>query len=414
MNNPGPQNTFDYAQQMLRQLVLEYRSIPRDLVDRIEPESCLIIVSQFAVWLLDTSMDTLRLDWQRELHSKVRELHRQRSHGELVDMESWNSVNADSLAGSKLWPPEWLCASCFPSAPPIARTAAAIAIAQYRLHREKGDNVSRIDYRKVQADMLQTLIASHIEIVSSALALMDDDELQQDAALQSLVVAEIGPQSISAVPALIEALGSDREIVRRVAAGALAKIGGPAKFAIEALADALQRERRHGNLDCLEAIWGALHAIASADSTAAVEAVGCLVCSEYDADPFLEILYDLGRTALIQAFRNLNKSAFIEVVCWCRDKEDNLLVEIFRDDEVQKEGVIDHNIFAALEDMVWRKQMSWKNQAAFKVLVAALERSDGNYREDAISILNQLSWSIRNSVPNHLREFLQWEDEVNE
>lgn len=164
MNDPIPQNTFENARHVLRQLVLEYRSISLALVDCIEPESCLIVVSQFAVWLLDTSKDTLRFDWQRELHSKVRELHLQRSHGELVDMELWNALNADSLAGSKLWPPEWLCATCFPSAPPIARTAAAIAIAQYRLHREMSESVSQIDYRKVQADMLQTLLSSRTEI----------------------------------------------------------------------------------------------------------------------------------------------------------------------------------------------------------------------------------------------------------
>ncbi len=194
MNDHDSQSTLEDARQILRQLVLEYRSIPLILVDRVQPQRCPIVISQFAVWLLDTSIDTMRFDWQRELHAKLRELHLQRINGESTELESWNSTHADSLAGSKLWPPEWLSASCFPSAPPIARTAAAIAIAQYRLQRETRKNTPRVNYRNVQAETLRCLLSSHTRITEVA-------------ALQSISATEMGPHDNLAVPVLIDSAG---------------------------------------------------------------------------------------------------------------------------------------------------------------------------------------------------------------
>lgn len=248
-------------------------------------------------------------------------------------------------------------------------------------------------------------------VESLAQALLDeDDELQQDAACQALQVATIGPHDAAAVPALISALDSDRETIRQVAATSLEQIGSAATAAIEPLAFTLKRERSDA---CREAIVEALRRIGTTDTPAAIEAVECLMDDDFYADPFLEYLHEQGPTAIAQALATLSMSGCIGAVCWCRDTDKNLLVDIFRNAELQKEGAVDYRIMAALDDLVWRGKMAWDHEVALQILVAALERPDGDLKQQAIEILNKLSCSVRKSVPEHLRGLLsQKDDEV--
>ncbi|MEQ1830295.1 MAG: hypothetical protein ABL921_30340 [Pirellula sp.] len=147
-------NDFEADRETLRRLAILYRSFPMDLIDRVAPERCPLIISQFAIWLLDSSLKTLRFDWQYELHAKLRELHEQRIRGEPIDQMLWNSLQADTLAGSKLWPPQWVSVSSDPWGSPLARTAVAIGAALIRHDRETGKEIRVGEHSQAQANAL--------------------------------------------------------------------------------------------------------------------------------------------------------------------------------------------------------------------------------------------------------------------
>lgn len=153
------ESDLEAVRQTLRRVALEYRPFDLALVDAAEPARCAIILQKFAVWLLDSSVEILRTDEMRQMHGKIRELYVQRLSGAQVDSAEWSSLKADCLAASRLWPPEWLCAPCFPHAPGLARAAATIAFAISRKRRDQGAPWSLQECREGQAAALRELLS---------------------------------------------------------------------------------------------------------------------------------------------------------------------------------------------------------------------------------------------------------------
>ena len=151
----------DTAKEQLRLLAIEYRGFPIELLNEVEPQHCPIILSEFAVCLLDSAIDTPSSDAQRGLLGKVRNLHVQRAKGETVEGNEWELLQDDSLAASKLWPAEWLCSAQFPWSPPIARAAVTIAGAKFRWLRDLGDAPSAGVLRDAQAKLLREILSKY-------------------------------------------------------------------------------------------------------------------------------------------------------------------------------------------------------------------------------------------------------------
>lgn len=156
-NSDSPESPKDD----LRLLVLEFRSLPISLADGLDLNACRTVISQFALWLLEQSRDTLHSDEDRQTHARIQNLYLRQSRGEPVDSEEWISLRAEYLAASKFWPAEWICAPCLPSAPPIARAAATIALVRFRTQPKTGEPASFPELRAFQAGILGGFLARY-------------------------------------------------------------------------------------------------------------------------------------------------------------------------------------------------------------------------------------------------------------
>ena len=152
---------YEIANEQLRLLAIEYRGFSLDLLDKIEPHQCPIILSEFGVWLLDSAAHTLRFDEHREIVAMIRTMHVKRASGETIDSEQWKSLQADSLAAVKLWPAQWLGGEVFPWSPPIARAAMAIALAECQLRKDRGELASMLEIRESQAKQLRDILSKY-------------------------------------------------------------------------------------------------------------------------------------------------------------------------------------------------------------------------------------------------------------